>query len=191
MSHSLHRHDYSLTGSSVHGILQARIWEWVAIAFSSGSSRPKDWTLVSYTADKFFTVWATRKACSLSVNGYNKTDIMMANKDMKRCSTKRKMIIIEKCRSKLQRKKKHKKRGKKNYKEVSPHTNQNDHHIYIYMMVYTYIHIYIYIYIYISPHTNQNDHHIYIYIYMMVYTYIPTNNKCWRGCVQKVTLLHW
>ena len=34
--------DYSLPGSSIHGILQARILEWVAISFSRGSSRPRD-----------------------------------------------------------------------------------------------------------------------------------------------------
>ena len=34
--------DYSQLGSSVHGILQARILEWVAISFSRGSSRPRD-----------------------------------------------------------------------------------------------------------------------------------------------------
>ena len=34
--------DCSLLGSSVHGILQARILEWVAISFSRGSSRPRD-----------------------------------------------------------------------------------------------------------------------------------------------------
>ena len=38
--------DCSLPGSSVHGILQARILEWVAIAFSRGSSQPRDWTQV-------------------------------------------------------------------------------------------------------------------------------------------------
>ena len=36
--------DYNLPGSSVHGIVQARILEWVAISFSRGSSWPKDWT---------------------------------------------------------------------------------------------------------------------------------------------------
>ena len=41
-------------GSPVHGILQARILEWVAIPFSRGSSRPKDWTLVSHIAGRFF-----------------------------------------------------------------------------------------------------------------------------------------
>ena len=36
--------DYSPPGSSVHGILQARILEWVAISFSRGSSQPRDRT---------------------------------------------------------------------------------------------------------------------------------------------------
>ena len=40
--------DYCLSDSSVHGILQARILEWIAMSFSSGSSQPKDWTHVSY-----------------------------------------------------------------------------------------------------------------------------------------------
>ena len=47
-------------GSSVHGILQARTLEWVAIPFSRGSSRPRDQTQVSCIAGRFFTIWATR-----------------------------------------------------------------------------------------------------------------------------------
>ena len=39
--------DCSPPDSSVHGILQARILEWVAISFSRGSSQPRDWTRVS------------------------------------------------------------------------------------------------------------------------------------------------
>ena len=39
--------DYSLPGSSVHGIFQARILEQVAISYSSGASWPRDWTWVS------------------------------------------------------------------------------------------------------------------------------------------------
>ena len=54
--------DCSLPGSSVHGILQARILEWVAVPFSSGSSQHRHQTQVSCTADRFFTVWATREA---------------------------------------------------------------------------------------------------------------------------------
>ena len=52
--------DYSLPGSSVHGILQARILAWVAVSFSRGSSQPSDWTQASHIAGGLFTVWATR-----------------------------------------------------------------------------------------------------------------------------------
>ena len=45
----------SHSGSSVHGILQARIPEWVDIAFSRGSSGPRDGTQVSCLASRFFT----------------------------------------------------------------------------------------------------------------------------------------
>ena len=48
--------DCSPSGSSVPGILQARILEWVAIPSSRGSSGPRDWTQVSHVAGKFFTV---------------------------------------------------------------------------------------------------------------------------------------
>ena len=47
---------------TVHGILQARILEWVAIPFSRGSSQPRDQTQVSHTTGGFFTSWATREA---------------------------------------------------------------------------------------------------------------------------------
>ena len=43
---------------TAHGILQARILEWVAFPFSRGSSQPKDWTQVSHIADGFFTIWS-------------------------------------------------------------------------------------------------------------------------------------
>ena len=54
--------DYSLPGSSVHGILQARVLERVAISFSRRSSRPRDRIRVSCIAGRCFTVWATREA---------------------------------------------------------------------------------------------------------------------------------
>ena len=47
---------------SVHGILQAKILEWVDFPFSRGSSWPRDWSQVSHTASRFFTSWATREA---------------------------------------------------------------------------------------------------------------------------------
>ena len=46
---------------TVHGILQARILEWVAVPFSKGLSQPRDQTQVSHNPVRFFTSWATRK----------------------------------------------------------------------------------------------------------------------------------
>ena len=57
--------DCSLPGSSVHGILQARILEWAAMPSSRASSQPRDWTQVSCIAGRFFIVWATREALSI------------------------------------------------------------------------------------------------------------------------------
>ena len=50
--------DCSLPGSSVHGIFQAKILEWVAISFSKGSFPPRDQTQVSRIEGRFFTIWA-------------------------------------------------------------------------------------------------------------------------------------
>ena len=47
--------DWGQLGSSVHGILQARIVKWVAISFSKGSSPPRDWTRVSCVPGGLFT----------------------------------------------------------------------------------------------------------------------------------------
>ena len=58
MSYSYDPMDCSPPGSSVHGILQARTLEWVAISFSRGSSWPRDQTCISWfscTAGGFFT----------------------------------------------------------------------------------------------------------------------------------------
>ena len=57
--------DCSPPGSSVHGILQARVLEWVAMPFSRGSSQLRDRTQVSCIAGDFFTVWAAREACQV------------------------------------------------------------------------------------------------------------------------------
>ena len=53
--------DCSLPHSSVHGIFQARVLEWVAISFSRGSSQPRDRTWVSHIVGRRFTIWATRE----------------------------------------------------------------------------------------------------------------------------------
>ena len=52
-------------GSTVYGILQARILEWVAVPFSRGSSQPTDRTQVSCIVGGFFTSWATREVQKL------------------------------------------------------------------------------------------------------------------------------
>ena len=54
--------DCNLLDFSVHGILQARILEWIAISFSRGSSRPRDRTQVSHVGGRRFNLWATREA---------------------------------------------------------------------------------------------------------------------------------
>ena len=53
---------YNSKDDTFHGILQARILEWVAFPFSRGSSQPRDQTQVSLIAGGFFTSWATREA---------------------------------------------------------------------------------------------------------------------------------
>ena len=56
--------DCSLPGSSIHGIFQARVLEWVAISFSRGSSQPRDQSRVFCIAGRRFTVWATRASAT-------------------------------------------------------------------------------------------------------------------------------
>ena len=63
--------DYSPPSSSVHGIVQAKILEWVAIPFSRVSFWPRNQTWVSCIARRFFTVWATREALVWLWNGPN------------------------------------------------------------------------------------------------------------------------
>ena len=58
--------DCSPPGSSIPGILQARILEWVAISFSRGSSQPRGLTQVSRIAGRCFNFWATREVSYFS-----------------------------------------------------------------------------------------------------------------------------
>ena len=64
---------YSLPCSSVHGIFQTRVLEWVAIFYSRGSSQPRDWTWVSRIASRHFTIWGI---------GWVITDTYMGSKKM-------------------------------------------------------------------------------------------------------------
>ena len=54
--------DWSLPSSSVHGILQGRILEWVDIPSCRGSSQPRDQNCVFCTSGRFFTIWVIREA---------------------------------------------------------------------------------------------------------------------------------
>ena len=59
--------DYSLPGSSVYGVSQARLLEWVTISFSRGSSYPRDQTQVLWLAGRFFTTEPPGKPLSFNV----------------------------------------------------------------------------------------------------------------------------
>ena len=67
--------DCSLPGSSLHGILQARVLTWVAISFSRGSSQPRDQTRVSHIPGRCLNLWATREAQSHKMKGYMQKDV--------------------------------------------------------------------------------------------------------------------
>ena len=68
--------DCSPPGSSIQGILQKRVLEWVAISFSRGSSWPRDWTWVSSIEADAFTVWANQGSLLLSVLHLNSTKLL-------------------------------------------------------------------------------------------------------------------
>ena len=63
--------DCSLPGSSVHGILQARMLEWVAMPSSRGSSWPGDWTCISCVAGGFFITELPGKPMVLYIKKQN------------------------------------------------------------------------------------------------------------------------
>ena len=58
--------DYSPPNSSIHGISQARILEWVAISFSRGPSQPRDWPCISCIGRRILNRWTTREAQACS-----------------------------------------------------------------------------------------------------------------------------
>ena len=75
--------DCSLPGSSLHGILQARVLEWVAIAFSRGSSWPRDRTWVSRIPGRRFNLWATRESFGDILKfGYHCKTLLQMNCDL-------------------------------------------------------------------------------------------------------------
>ena len=83
--------DCSLPVSSVRGILQARILEWVASSSPGESSWPRGRTQVSYIAGSFFTTWTTREALHFRfiLNSKTTTDQKKKKIKCKKCSTKK------------------------------------------------------------------------------------------------------
>ena len=69
----------SLPCSSVHGIFQARILEWVAISYARGSLQPRDWTQVLRIVGRCFTVWATVNFRSQVTQGNKKEEDSVEN----------------------------------------------------------------------------------------------------------------
>ena len=63
----------NLPDSSVHGIFQARVLEWIAISFSRESSQPRNRTRISHIAGRRFTIWATREALAAKWFTYQST----------------------------------------------------------------------------------------------------------------------
>ena len=80
--------DCSLPGSSVHGILQARILEWVAIPFSGGFSQPRNQTWVFVLQVEFFIIWATTQ-CSVEQGIFKVKGVTAMIVLVKKMSTKR------------------------------------------------------------------------------------------------------
>ena len=59
---------------TVHGLLQARILEWVAFPFSTGSSQPRDQIQISHIAGRFFMSWATGESLKYLEEVVNTSD---------------------------------------------------------------------------------------------------------------------
>ena len=85
--------DCSRPGSSFHGILQARILEWVAVTSSRGPSQPRDRTHVSCTGGRFFTDWATRE--------YKAEKLLFKENDHINCTKEERAIPLQKTTQKL------------------------------------------------------------------------------------------
>ena len=79
----------SLPGSSVHGISQARMLEWVAISFSGGSSRPRDRTQVSHIAGRHFNLCSIREALKYhKLDGLNNRHLFLIILEVKKSKIK-------------------------------------------------------------------------------------------------------
>ena len=83
-----------LRGSSVQGILQARIMEWIAVPFSRISPWPRDQTGVSCIAGEFFTSWATREAWRPNISFQLKISRRYSSPMQKNKNTNKTLVVI-------------------------------------------------------------------------------------------------
>ena len=67
----------TLCNYTVHGILQARILEWVAFPFSRGSSQPRDQTQVSHIAGGFFHQLSHKGSPSIEITGTSFQEVII------------------------------------------------------------------------------------------------------------------
>ena len=88
-----HPMDRSPPGSSVHGILQARILEWVAMPSSRGSSQLRDQTWVSHIAGRFFTSWGTGKPKNTGVDSLSLLQRIFPTQELNQCLLHSKWIL--------------------------------------------------------------------------------------------------
>ena len=79
--------DCSLPGSSVQGILQARILGWVALPFSRGYSQHRDRIQVSHIAGRFFTPWATWEAAVVNTVFFTPIILCISSSEARTCWT--------------------------------------------------------------------------------------------------------
>ena len=87
--------DCSLPGSSLHGILQARVLEWVAISFSRGSSRPRETrTQVSHIAGRCFNLWAILRYLNKSYLERGKTTRLKSYLAITHINQKRRGLVF-------------------------------------------------------------------------------------------------
>ena len=77
---------YATPWTTAHGILQARILEWVGFPFSRGSSQPRDQTQVTSIVGRIFTSWATGEAQELLVQFSSVTQSCPTLSDPMNCS---------------------------------------------------------------------------------------------------------